>query len=770
MREMETGWKIHSSEYYQTIFENAYDAIFIESLSGQILDVNPAACSLTGYTREELLTMNVSQLLPPNDQLRILTVMRQEFEKGSSSFSGVNLRKDGSRVPVEVRMNSFCNNGLEGLIVIVRDITEREETAKQEARQRVILESLHDLAVGLLQRHELQEVITSILQHVCQLFETEDSYFYMLAQEPGMIEIKAGCGNYVDKIGYKRRIGTGLSGTVWATGEAKAVEDYQQWEGKDTSADWQSVRASAGIPLKSNGQVIGVIGLDLNKQNRILPMDFMTFRRLADLASVAIDNVLLWKNVKESQEQFHSLYSNMAEGVALHESVFDESGRLVNYRIVDVNPKFSEILGFTREAVLGKLATEIYKTKEVPYLEEFSKAVYQKESRYFEVCFAPLNKHFAIFAVPWKENGFASIFSDISERKQAEQKLVYMSYHDALTGVYNRAFFASQLQVTAKSKKAAALLVADIDGLKSANDMFGHEEGDQLLIRAANFLRENLRPSDMLARIGGDEFAVIMENTDAEQAAEICRRLRKRLEKAAEESTHAFPLQMSLGFAMFSDSANAPEEVFRAADNKMYMDKMQRRIQARASIRQTIKDMLGECDYWAEGHADRMTERMLQMARAVGMPEKHLELIELFAQFHDIGKVGLADSILHKPQGLSPEEQLEMRQHCEIGHRIAQALKELFPIADWILKHHEHWDGKGYPLGLKGEEIPLECRILAIVDAYDAMTNERPYRSTRSREEALQEIERCAGTQFDPALVPIFTDVLSSSSEGKGKR
>jgi HD-GYP domain-containing protein (c-di-GMP phosphodiesterase class II) len=136
----------------------------------------------------------------------------------------------------------------------------------------------------------------------------------------------------------------------------------------------------------------------------------------------------------------------------------------------------------------------------------------------------------------------------------------------------------------------------------------------------------------------------------------------------------------------------------------------------------------------------------------------------LFAQFHDIGKVGIPDGILFKPDKLTENEWNTMKQHCEIGHRIAMATPDLQPIADWILRHQEWWNGKGYPTGQKGEAIPLECRILAIVDAYDAMTHDRPYRQGLEPARALAELQRCAGTQFDPDLVPQFVSLLAQTN------
>jgi HD-GYP domain-containing protein (c-di-GMP phosphodiesterase class II) len=155
-----------------------------------------------------------------------------------------------------------------------------------------------------------------------------------------------------------------------------------------------------------------------------------------------------------------------------------------------------------------------------------------------------------------------------------------------------------------------------------------------------------------------------------------------------------------------------------------------------------------------------MKELIVSLANVAGLPKQRLADLRLFAQYHDLGKVGISDEILFKPCPLTTEEFTIMKQHSEIGYRIAQATPDLEPISEWILKHHERWDGTGYPLGIEGDEIPVECRILSIVDSYDAMTNDRPQRKAMSHEAAIAELRKCAGTQFDPRLVELFIQLL----------
>ena len=195
----------------------------------------------------------------------------------------------------------------------------------------------------------------------------------------------------------------------------------------------------------------------------------------------------------------------------------------------------------------------------------------------------------------------------------------------------------------------------------------------------------------------------------------------------------------------------------------MYRGKLHRSQSTRSAIVRTAMAMLEARDHITEGHAERLQEMLIRLAKTMNMAETRMPDLRLLAQFHDIGKVGIPDRILLKPGPLNSEEKIEMQQHSEIGYRIAQSAPELLPIADWVLKHHEWWNGGGYPLALSGEEIPLECRILAIADAYDAMISDRPYRKAMSHAAAVKELQDYSGRQFDPSLVGIFVSIYGEN-------
>lgn len=351
--------------------------------------------------------------------------------------------------------------------------------------------------------------------------------------------------------------------------------------------------------------------------------------------------------------------------------------------------------------------------------------------------------------------------AEISQRKTKETELKYLSLHDSLTGLYNRTYFEQQMS---QVKGNSSIIVCDVDGLKLVNDTFGHEAGDRLLIRAATIIQSALDDHLSLARIGGDEFAVLIPHNNRERIHEICASVNRAVEQYNRENPQLM-ISISMGFAVSRSPLANINELYREADDNMYHEKLNHMQSFRSGMVQGMMKTLEARDFLTEGHAERLRELIWQLGNYAGLRASMLTNLQLLAKFHDIGKVGISDKILFKPGLLTDNERLEMQRHSEIGYRIAQSIPELSSISDLILKHHERWDGTGYPLGMKGRDIPLECRILAIIDAYDAMTNDRPYRRAMPVEDALAELGRNAGTQFDPELVSKFLNMLRDYGE-----
>jgi len=346
------------------------------------------------------------------------------------------------------------------------------------------------------------------------------------------------------------------------------------------------------------------------------------------------------------------------------------------------------------------------------------------------------------------------------QHRKYQKQLEFLSLHDQLTGLYNRVYFDNEMgRLECGRQYPIMFLSADLNGFKLINDTMGLKEGDRVLKDCAEILSRPLRKGDVLARVGGDEFAALLPGAENLNGPGLLNNIRSAVDQHNRENIR-LPFSVSLGYAVSSDPDKPLAVAYQEADKMMRLDKQNQTESARSQVVNALLAALFERDYIAGGHAERLEKLCLKMGKEISLEQDRLTALSLVAQVHDLGKVGIPDSILFKKGELTDEEWAIMRQHPEKGYRIAQTSPELTHVADLILRHHEKWDGTGYPLGLKGKEIPVECRILLIVDAYDAMTNDRPYRQAMSKQEAIKELKRNAGTQFDPNLIEIFLKII----------
>ncbi|PKM90868.1 MAG: diguanylate cyclase [Firmicutes bacterium HGW-Firmicutes-12] len=355
--------------------------------------------------------------------------------------------------------------------------------------------------------------------------------------------------------------------------------------------------------------------------------------------------------------------------------------------------------------------------------------------------------------------GVVMIFRDVSQEKVQQDKILFLSYHDPLTGLYNRRFMEEQIKRIDLSRELPfTVIMGDVNGLKLVNDVFGHEEGDKLLKESAEIITASCRKGDIIARWGGDEFLIFLTRTSLKTAHGIIQRIKKGCERSNEVN---IKLSISLGCAVKYNSQESIQDVIKEAEELMYRQKLMEGQSYRNTIINTMLATMEAKSMETEEHAERLKKICLTIGQEMDLSDKQLDELALLAVLHDIGKIGVKESILQKNGPLNDEEWAEMRKHPEIGYRIAQNTPELAPVAEYILSHHERWDGKGYPRGYTGTAIPKLSRILAVADAYDAMTNDRIYRKSMSQVEAIEELKRNTGTQFDPVVVEVFLKLYS---------
>lgn len=368
----------------------------------------------------------------------------------------------------------------------------------------------------------------------------------------------------------------------------------------------------------------------------------------------------------------------------------------------------------------------------------------------------------AIFDEVGNVTALEGLLIDITERKTKEEEILYLNYHDHLTGVYNRRYLEQKKKDLSKEDQLPlSVIIGDINGVKLVNDAFGHAEGDVLILATAKTIASCCREQDVLARTGGDEFTILLPRTDRETAFNILRQIKAACEQYNLTTPgDSYSVSISLGFHTQETVEEDLDDVMKIAEDNMYKRKLLEHKSSHSVILSSIRATMHERSHETQEHAERLAFLSKKIGNQLGLPEEKLDELVLLATLHDIGKVGIDDSILNKKDRLTEEEWHEMKKHSEIGYRIAMSSPDLVPIAEYILCLHERWDGKGYPQGIKEKEIPLLSRVVSVVDAFDAMTEDRAYRKAMSQEEAIEELKRNAGTQFDPQMVEIFLKVL----------
>jgi len=345
------------------------------------------------------------------------------------------------------------------------------------------------------------------------------------------------------------------------------------------------------------------------------------------------------------------------------------------------------------------------------------------------------------------------ILIEVTENILYQEKIQYLANNDTLTGTKNRNYFENYIKE--KLPPTYSFLIFDIDGLKLINDAFGHMEGDRVIIQLANFLKEVFDNSSFIARIGGDEFIVLSKDVNQVNITSKFKSLEAKLIEYNKSSS--IEIRVSKGDIVVENNDISFEKAYIQAENIMYHKKLNNRSSRKSKILESILETLDAKTEETRDHSERMSELAIKTIRGLGFSRSgELEDIALLARVHDIGVITIRDEILHKPGKLTEIEFEMVKKHCEAGYKIVRNLTDSDIVCNGVLFHHERWDGKGYPQGLKGQEIPILARIISVVDSYDAITNDRVYRAKRTKEEGIKEIIRCSGTQFDPNVVKAF--------------
>ncbi len=516
------------------------------------------------------------------------------------------------------------------------------------------------------------------------------------------------------------------------------------------------------VPFMLKGKVVGFIGLSKLSQKKWEENDITMLDIIAEVIVSALERVKAHRTLMREMERFRVTLHSIGDAVL----TTDTTGC-----VTLLNSVAEKLTGWKMDEVIGKPLTEVFNVTDVKSgnpngntvrkvletgikVEQTNSTLITKDGskRVIAENGAPIRD---------TENniiGAVLVFRDVTEEEKRKEEIRFLSFNDRLTGIYNRAFFEEEIsRLDTEVNYPLSLIIGDVNGLKLTNDVFGHQEGDRLLKSIAGIFTRVCGKKGVVSRWGGDEFAVILPKTTKDEAVLLCEEIKKAcFDKAG------FPVQTSiaLGCSVKEDPSRDINIILKEAEEVMYKHKLLESKSARSSIISSLKKTLFERTYETEEHVKRLETLAGDVARRLNLSNNQIEELNLLCILHDVGKIAIPERILKKEGRLNENEWIEMKKHSEIGFRIAQSSYELSHISEFILCHHERWDGKGYPRGIKENNIPRLSRIFSIVDAFDAMTNDRLYRKAISIKEALEEIKRFAGTQFDPYLADVFAGMF----------
>ena len=467
------------------------------------------------------------------------------------------------------------------------------------------------------------------------------------------------------------------------------------------------------------------------------------------------------QQIAEENERYITTLMSVGEGVISTDC---------NGNITVMNPLAEKMTGWQQDKALGlnldkvleltedgtrckSLADIVLNTTET-YRPDFDSILVSKSGNRIpvEIIAAPIKKYNGDIS------GVVIVIKDFTEYREKQREIEFLSYHDYLTGLYNRRYSAIAMKIMdTKENLPITILTLDVNGLKLTNDAFGHSMGDRLLCVVADILKNVCREKDVIARLGGDEFSIIMPKTSAADAEII----KDSIHKAAlKTKLDKVIISLAIAYSVKTNINQNIKEVVIQADNLMYKEKYS---QGKTMRNQTIEAVIQTINtrfVQEELHTNRVSQYCYMIADALNLSKKEKDEIKIAGTLHDIGKIMIPSKVLNKTEKLTDEEFETIKKHPETGYQILRSVDEYFMISKYVLHHHERWDGKGYPEGLSGENIPFQSRIIAVTDSYEAMTAERVYQKTKTSEEAKAELLRCSGAQFDPAIVKVFLELM----------
>ena len=715
-----------AKEPFEQIFNASPDATIISRMDdGVIINANPAFFARGGFSKETIIgqkSLSLDFYENPADRDRLIQALRATGYCDNMEIKFK--RKNEEPGTFLMSATSITLNGCPHIISVIHDISERKQAEealrKSEERYRILAENVKDV-IWILDPETMCFLYVSPSVYSLRGYTPEE----IMAEPIDAALTPARAQSVRDST--RRKVEDFLAGRQ--SSETYAVEEVEQ-PCKDGSLVWTEVVTSI-YRNKTNGR-IEILGVARD----------ISSRKLTE------------QKLQKSEEKYRLLIKNAFESI-----VVVQDGMLKC-----CNPKSTELSGYSKEELLSIPFVEfIHPEDRELVVGQHRKRIHGEEAetryQYRVLCkdkslrWVEMNS----VLIEWQGKPATLNFqTDITKRKQSEDAILYLSYHDQLTGLYNRRFYEEELKrLDTERNFPISLVMADVNGLKLTNDAFGHMAGDKLLQDVATILKHECRSDEIAARIGGDEFMLLLPRTGEAEAEAIVQRIQKEIGRKKNDS---MILSVSFGWATKEDVTTDIAAVYIQAEDQMYRHKLSESTSMKRETLKLITKSLYEKNRTEKLHCERVSELCKNIGRALQLSPEDISELGLFGVVHDIGKIGIAEKILSKTGNLETAEWIEIQRHPEIGYQILRSVNEFSHLADFVLAHHERMDEKGYPRGLQGKEIPLQSRILSIAEAFDAMSSDSGYKGRLSEEAAVTELVKNAGTQFDANLVQVFVE------------
>lgn len=755
----------------ETIYNTTHDGLFmarLEDCGFRYINCNNAYKALTGIaslegkTPQDIFGEEIGQAVAENYMRCIEKREKIEFEETLALPTG-------TRTLHTILTPVFNEDQSAYIVGSRRDITE-EIKAGEEVRRNLMR---NECLVRVLQKDSdsLQDYLDSALEQALQLTQSKYGYIYLYDENKKEFTLNSWSSDVMincsvhDKTTVYQLDQTGVWGEAVRQRKPIILNNFNAPDPLKKGLPEGHVRFSRymTIPVTDGKDIVAVVGL-ADKGSDYHEMDVLQL-------TILMNGV--WKEVvrrnsesllREEKERLRITLLSVGDGVISTDA---------NGKIQLMNKVAEDLTGWTMEEGEGADFTQVFNIVN-EYTGEKSEDPIKRvldsgnivglANHTILISKDGMERPIADSAAPIKQkdgtvNGVVLVFRDVTVQRQKQSLIEHLSFHDQLTDLYNRRFFEEELhRLDTERNLPVSIIMADVNGLKLTNDAFGHSVGDLLLVRAAEAIQMCCRGDDIISRLGGDEFVVLLPKTGIEEAESLSHRIMKQCSRI---KVDAVSLSLSCGCAVKTSCGEKIYDVLKMSEDKMYQHKLFEGPSIRGQIIDAIVNALYEANRREKSHSERVSGICVKIGQALGCSEREIQELRTAGLLHDIGKVAINVSIIDKPGKLTDAEWIEIRRHPEIGYRILNAINDMSVIAHSVLAHHERWNGTGYPRGLSGENIPLYARVLAIADAFDAMTCSRPYKESMTVEQAKMEIIMNSNTQFDAKLAQLFVkDVL----------